>query len=234
MNLENTINNEIKTNNNNFLNNVLGKTINSAVDIGLRAILPDLIENQIIDIKNALLQNGLKEGIKTAVESAIDFGKSIYGIMTGNFENMNQIRIATEKGGIIDSLSIIIDKTCNKAYLNGHINETTKSLIKKGKDVILNNISNNIKKEIDSQNIEIDKLEGYILKWRESFYNKDFNEMEKYYKKIDLQLDKTVPLEKIIKEARELEGIHKLIEKNGHNFNITELEKETAIKLENT
>jgi hypothetical protein len=233
MNLENTINNEIKINNNNFLNNALGKTINGAVDIGLRAILPDLIENQVIDIKNALLQNGLKEGIKTAVDSAINFGKSIYGIVSGNFENMSQIRLATEKGGIIDSLSRVIDKACNKAYINGHINGTTNSLIKKGKDVILNNISNNIKKEIDSQTFEVEKLENYVSKWKEGFNNKDFDVMQKYYKKIDSQLSKTVPLEKIIKEARELESIHKLIENNGHNFNITELEKETAKNINN-
>ena len=233
MNLENTINNEIKINNNNFLNNALGKTINGAVDIGLRAILPDLIENQVIDIKNALLQNGLKEGIKTAVDSAINFGKSIYGIVSGHFENMSQIRLATEQGGILDSLSIVIDKACNKAHINGHINGTTNSLIKKGKDVILNNISNNIKKEIDSQTFEVEKLENYVSKWKEGFNNKDFDVIQKYYKKIDSQLNKTVPLEKIIKEARELESIHKLIENNGHNFNITELEKETAKNINN-
>ena len=43
---------------NNFFNNTFGKTINYAIDIGLRAILPDLIENQVIDIKNSLLNNG--------------------------------------------------------------------------------------------------------------------------------------------------------------------------------
>ena len=76
---------------NNFLNSVLGKTINTAIDIGLRAILPDLIENQVIDIKNALLQNGLKAGIDTAVNSAINLGKSAVGIVTGNFENMEEV-----------------------------------------------------------------------------------------------------------------------------------------------
>ena len=88
MELNNEINNNINVEKNNFLNSVLGKTINTAIDIGLRAILPDLIENQVIDIKNALLQNGLKSGIDTAVNSAINLGKSAVGIVTGNFENM--------------------------------------------------------------------------------------------------------------------------------------------------
>ena len=52
-----------------------GKTINNAIDIGLKTLLPDLIENQVIDIKNSLMENGLKAGIETAVDSAINFGK---------------------------------------------------------------------------------------------------------------------------------------------------------------
>ena len=56
------INNRLNIENekNNFFNNTFGKTINYAIDIGLRAILPDLIENQVIDIKNSLLNNGLQ------------------------------------------------------------------------------------------------------------------------------------------------------------------------------
>ena len=60
MEIENQINNNIKIEKNNLLNNIIGKTINNAIDIGLKTILPDLIENQIIDIKNSLLENGLK------------------------------------------------------------------------------------------------------------------------------------------------------------------------------
>ena len=59
MEIENQINNNIKVEKNNLLNNIIGKTINNAIDIGLKTILPDLIENQIIDIKNSLLENGL-------------------------------------------------------------------------------------------------------------------------------------------------------------------------------
>ena len=68
-----------------FLETTLGKTINGAIDLGLRWILPDFVENQIIDIKDALIQGGLKEGIDKAIDSAIDLGKSVTGIFTGNF-----------------------------------------------------------------------------------------------------------------------------------------------------
>ena len=48
---------------NNFLNSTVGKIINTAVDLGLRWVLPDFVENQVIDVKNSLIKGGLKEGI---------------------------------------------------------------------------------------------------------------------------------------------------------------------------
>lgn len=47
-------------NQNKFLQTTLGKTINTALDIGLRGILPDMVEEQIIDIKNVLLTSRSK------------------------------------------------------------------------------------------------------------------------------------------------------------------------------
>ena len=159
MELNNEINNNINVEKNNFLNSVLGKTINTAIDIGLRAILPDLIENQVIDIKNALLQNGLKSGIDTAVNSAINLGKSAVGIVTGNFENMDQVRMAVGNGGIVDTVSNVLDKAINNTYKKGYIDKTVTSIIKNGKNVLLNNISNNIKSELDQQTNSVEKLE---------------------------------------------------------------------------
>ena len=89
-------NNNLDINNNielekeqkNFLDTTLGKTINSAIDIGIRAVLPDFLDEQIVNIKNNLLEYGLKEGISKTIEDAINLGKSTIGIFTGNFENM--------------------------------------------------------------------------------------------------------------------------------------------------
>ena len=43
---------------NKFLNSIFGKTINNAIDFGIRMVLPDFIEEQIINIKDNLLNNG--------------------------------------------------------------------------------------------------------------------------------------------------------------------------------
>lgn len=217
------LNNNIEKNN--FLNSVLGKTINTAIDIGLRAILPDLIENQVIDIKNALLQNGLKSGIDTAVNSAINLGKSAVGIVTGNFENMDQVKIAVGNGGIVDTVSNVLDKAINTTYRRGYIDKTVTSIIKNGKNVLLNNITNNIKSELDQQTNSVEKLEKYVNNWKEYYNNKDFEGMTKEYNKIKTQINKVIPLENILKETRKVETLHELIKNNGQNFNITEAEK---------
>lgn len=229
MEINNNIN--LEKSNNNFLNNIFGKTINAAIDVGLRAILPDLIENQIIDIKNSLLENGLKSGINTAINSAVDFGKSAAGIITGNFENINQVKIAIGNGGIVDNISIVLDKVINTVYQKGYINRNTKNLIKNGKNVLLNNVSNNIKNQLEEQTNAVEKLEKYLNNWKISYNKKDFSGMEKIYNKIEEQSQKIIPLENIINETKQIKAIHNLIKNNGQNFNITKEEERLANNL---
>ena len=233
MEIENTINNniEIEKKQNNFLNSVLGKTINSAIDVGLRAILPDLIENQIIDIKDSLIENGLKGGIQTAINSAIDFGKSVTGIFTGEFQNINQVEIAIGNGGILDTVSNVLEDVVDKAYQKGKINYTINNIIKKRKDFIINNVTNNIKNELDYQSNSIEKLNTYINNWKEYYNNKNFEGMEKEYNKMKIQIDNVLPIENTLKEVRTVENLHLLIKNNGQNFNITESELKLAENL---
>jgi len=229
--LENQINNEISNEKNNFFNTAIGQTINSAIDLGLKSILPDLIENQIIDIKDALIKNGLNDGIQTAVDSAVEFGKSVVGIFTGNFHNMTQVRIAMADGGIVDTVSDVLDKVIDKTYESGYINKSINTLIKNGKDILLENITKNIANELDEQTNAVEKLERYVSNWKEYYENKDFDGMTKEYNKIQMQIDKVIPLENILKETREVETLHNLIKNNGQNFEITDLENQLIKNL---
>lgn len=229
MEIDNNIN--IGENKNNFFNNIIGKTINNAIDIGLRSLLPDLIENQIIDIKNSLLENGLKSGIDTAINSTIDFGKSAAGIVTGNFENISQVKTAIGDGGIIDTISDLLDKVINKSYEKGYINKTVFSIIKNGKNVLLDNITNHIKSELDEQSNSVEKLEKYLKNWEEQYNKKDFEKMEEEYSKIEKESEKIIPLENVVKQTQRVKVLHNLIKNNGQNFNITEDEERLANNL---
>ena len=214
-----------------FMNNMMNSVMNTALDIGLRAVLPDLIEEQVIDIKNSLFSEGLQEGINTAINSLKDFAKSALGIVTGDFENISQVQNAVEKGGIIDTISNLIDFALDKCMDNGLIDKNTASLIDKGKDVILDNISQNIEGTLTEQIKGIEKLDKYSENWNKYYSEKDFEGMEKEYTKIKKQLKELIPLEETLKNAREIENLHTLIKNNNGDFNLSQDELDLAKKL---
>ena len=229
-NLENNLNKEneiIKTEDQTkFIETTLGKTINFGLDIGLRALLPDYIEQQVIDIKNTLMQEGFSNGIKKVVSSAIDFGKSAIGIVTGNFENISQVQTAIKNGGIIDSVSGIVDSVLNRVNKTGKLPYNITNTIRKGKNIILNSITNKIEEEFTNQLDAAEKLQKYENNWKQYFNNKDFISMQREYEKIREKLKILIPMENTLKQARTIENLHTLIKNNGQDFNLSKEELE--------
>lgn len=230
--IENTITNTkelIKTEDQiNFIETNLGRTINFGLDIGLRALLPDFIEQQIIDLKDTLLKEGFSEGIKKITSSAIDLGKSALGIVTGNFENIAQVQTAVKNGGIIDSISTLVDKILNKTQKTGKLSFTMANTIRRGKNVILDSISNKIEEEFTSQLDAAEKLQKYANNWKEYFNSHNFSGMQKEYTKIKEKLSILIPIESTLKQARTIENLHTLIKNNGQDFNLTQEQIELA------
>lgn len=237
--MENILENEIKLENNlvnekdqnNFLETTLGKTINTGIDIGIRALLPDYIEEQIIDLKDNLIKYGLKDGIKKSIDDAINVGKSTIGIVTGKFDNISQMQEAVKNGGIIDNVSYLLDDVINKVKNAGLINSTIANTIKKGKNSILNNVEKNIENNFNNQIKSLNYTEKYINNWKEFYKNKDFNGMEKEYNKIEKEIKNLAPIEKIMDNVKTIENLHTLIKNNGQDFNLTQEEIELAEKL---
>lgn len=231
--VENQITNDVSIENKqrNFLQTNIGKAVNTGLNIGLRYILPDVIEDQVIEIKDSFLQNGFKEGVQTAIDSAINFGKSALGIVTGNFENVQQMQTAVKSGGIIDEISNVLNFTINKVVNSGKIPYALGSAIKTGKNAILNNITKNIESEFENQVNQIEKLNKYTNNWKDYFNNKDFDGMQREYDKIRGKMKEIAPIENTIKTARVVENLHKLIKNNGKNFDLTSEELELAKML---
>ena len=229
--IDNNLENSIEKEQNNFLETTLGKAINVGLDLGIRALFPDLIEDQIINIKDTFLNEGFKEGLNEIVDSAIDLGKSVIGIFTGKFENISQVQTAVKSGGIIDSTSNLIDFVLNKIQKNDLLSNTTINIIKKGKDLLLDNVNKNIENTLTKQVTSIEKLNEYSENWNKYFELKDFNNMDKEFEKIQNELKEVIPLENTLKQVRKIENIHNLIKNNGQNFDISEIEKELAEKL---
>ena len=63
--VENQITNDVSIENKqrNFLKTNIGKAVNTGLNIGLRYVLPDVIEDQVIEIKDSFLQNGDRKSV---------------------------------------------------------------------------------------------------------------------------------------------------------------------------
>ena len=234
---KNTLNNEINNvqgedigeKQKNFLETSLGKVINTGCDIALRAILPNAIEDEIIGIKNVIFTEGIQKGIKTAIDSAINIGKSVTGIFTGKFDTVSQAYTAVKSGGIIDSASNIIDTAVKSAKENGLINKTTANVIKKGKNIVKDCLTNSIEEDFMEQVDGVEKVGKYINNWNTYLEQKDLEGMNREYKKITKKLETLLPIESTIQEARVIENVQTLIKNKGNSLNnITEEELKLA------
>lgn len=215
----------------NFLETNIGRIANIALDTGIRALLPDIIEEQIIDVKNEIINNGFKAGVKEAISAAIDLGKSISGIFTGNFENITQAQNVIKNGGIMDGISKALDYALNMLSKSKKLPSSITSVIKSGKNIILDTISNNIEQSFNNQINSIEKINKYSQNWKTYYKQKNFDGMEKEFKKLKKEIKDILPLENTIKQARSIENIHTLIKNKSGNFNLSKEEMELAEKL---
>lgn len=239
MDIHNQLNNEKNINNNveiekeqkNFLETTIGKIVNTGLDIGIRALLPDFIDEQVINLKDNLFEYGFKDGVTKTIDDAINLGKSAIGIFTGDFENIEQMQSAVQTGGLIDGLSDLLDTVVGKISQKGLINSNVANILRQGKNIILDNVQSNIEKTFSEQLTNSNKMNQYINEWKNAFENKDFNVMEKQYKKIEKELKELAPIENTINQARTIENLHNLIKNNGQDFNLTKEQIELAEKL---
>lgn len=236
----NTKNNEINNNldynfskekQNNFLETTLGKTINTALNVGIRYLLPNIIEDQVIEIKNTIIKDGFKEGLNKTIESAMDLGKSAMGLVTGKFDNVTQMQTAIEKGGLIDTISNCIDFGLKVGKHAGILPKEVEGIIKSGKNILMNNIEHNIESTLTTQLKGIEKVNKYIENWNTYYKEQNFSKMELEYDKIREKLKDLVPIEETLKKAHQVENLHKLIRSKGRDFNLSKEEIELAKKL---
>lgn len=107
------------------------------------------------------------------------------------------------------------------------------SILKSGKNALLDTISKNIEDEFNNQVNSVEKINKYSQNWKEYYNDRNFEKMDREYKKLENELEKIVPLESTIKEARNIENLHILIKNKGGDFNLSNEEVELAKKLIN-
>lgn len=209
----------------------IGNLANAGLEFGLRTVLPDFIEDDVIDIKNKFIQEGFTEGVKETYEKVKDVGKSIQGIFTGKFESVEQVKRLIQTDGILDGASEIIDKTLKMLLNKKKISKNTYNLIKTGKKEILNSLESELENYYKIDTYSLEKLEEYCQEWKENYTKENYKEMQKSLNKIKQRLDKSEPIENILKQAREIEKIQKYIEEKGSIENLSESEKMLIEKI---
>ena len=215
----------------NFLESTLGQIINTGIDVGIRAVLPEWLEDDFIEIKDSVLNDGFKEGVKIAINKAIDMGKAIQGIFTGNFENLSQIKAVIESGGLLDTISKLLDNVITWAKDEKIISSSTAKLIKSSKKTIMQSIEDSIDNSLEDQVTAIEKIDGYIEKWNNYYKDQDLTNMKKIHTRIQNELEKIVPIQDVLDKVENLSNIHELIVNNGGDFSLSEEEIELSAML---
>lgn len=207
-------NNEISKNQNDFIGNMFKNAINFGVDLGLKSLLPDLIEDQVIDIKNSILEGGFKEGVNTLMKKVNEFKNSITGIFTGNFNNIEEIHTATKQGGIIKTVSKGLSKGIDAGVKSGAIPKSIGGILKAGKTTMLNEFSNSLESQMRKEIQKFDILNDLNKKWYDALDQRDFDKMTKYTEKISVLSKDLVKFSNIIEETKKIEELHNFIKEN--------------------
>ena len=214
---------------NDFLSTKLVQAIDKGIDFGLKIILPDYIEDQVLDLKNSIVENGVGNDIKNTVENIISINNNSIGI-NNNYNSINEAKQKITNEELLDKVFGILETAIN-GLNNKKINSITKNKIENNKLVIKNSIEKNIDNSFNNQVKNLEKLEKYINNWNNYFQNQDFSGMQKEYYKMNTVMKEILPLEETINNYRYVENMQKLIKNNNKSFNLSEDEIELANKL---
>jgi len=212
----------------NFMESKIFDATSVALDIGIAIALPDFIEEEVMELKDSIFKNGLVGGIKECINNIIDFGKDVLGVVTNDFKSLGDMKEALKKGGTIDTLSKTLDKVLEGLTYTGIITNKTKSLLKKEKNTILNNIDDNLSKEFNEQEVYLNNIKDYMLNWNKAYENKNFEEMKDIYSELKEYINDIVPLEDTLQKYKKIENLQSLIESKNGNFELSQNEIELS------
>lgn len=169
--------------------------------------------------------------MQEVIDKLEDVGKSITGIFTGEFNNIDQVKRVIQKDGLLDGISDVIDLILKKLVNKKVITKSTSNIIKTGKKEILSTMENEIEELYKQTTYSVEKLSEYCNEWKTQYKQQKYEDMEKTMKKITNQLKKSSLVEETIKEARNLEKMQKYILEKGKPENLTQAEKELLEKI---
>jgi len=211
----------------------LFKIIDNGLDVGIRTILPDFLEDAVIELKNMILNGGFEQTIGNTISKLVEISKENGLLVNDKFTSVEQVKNALVSANFINGIDSMLDKEIDKLNEKEIINKKSANKLKKEKDTIVEKIEDNFELSFNNQEIDVKKIENNISNWKNAFNNQDFNLMKKEYKEIKKLMKTVMPLESIIDEYKTIQNLQELIKNNGKNFDLSQEELELANKLFN-
>lgn len=221
---------ELDKSKNDFFNTTVGKVIDNTVNIAIKALVPDIIDDQVINVKDAIIEGGFKEGLEEIKRSGTNFKESIKGIITGEFKTIEQMKIAIKDGGILDFVSLCVDKGIKCLSEKTGIDKSTLNLVSSGKDLLVNQITSSIENKFTEQLEEIERLDKYCEEWKEAYNDKDLGKINIVCEKIEDSLKNVIQIESVLNKVNNIKNLNELINSSG-NFDLTDEELNLAKKI---
>lgn len=202
------LNQEINNNQSNFLENAFKAGIAFAINFGIKSVTPDIIEDQVIEIKDAIMEGGFDAGFETLVDKTKEFVNTISGIFTGNFNSIGEMSLASKSGGVIKSVSKGISAGIDLAVKKGKIDKTTARILKSMKTEMASEFSKNIENSMLKEIKKFEKLEKYIERYYKAWDDRDFEKMERNLKQINKLSKELVKFKEVIEKIDNINELH--------------------------
>lgn len=211
-----------------FFDTTLGKIINTGIDFGLELLLPTSLEKPVMVLKDKLLQAGAKEKVRELSNTLQEKQKEQKTITSDPESILSQTKGLFKDKEVLNSISNILSEVFKTLSSKKVINKSMEKVLEKEKGKIMEHIEKQVDSEFSKQLKSINKLKTQISIWEKSYENQDLKTMKKQFEKIEKELEQTIPVENILKKARQIENIHVLLEKDPKKFSWSEEKLELA------
>lgn len=226
--LELNLNNEkditLSNQSGNILSNI-STAFSNAVKKGSELIeFPDNLGDAV---KKGIEKIDLKEIGESAVESALKTGMKSLGMKSSTFNSLKSIFDAVKEGDLKKGLA----SGLNVAIGALKIPTTAKTLLKNGKNLILDQVfEDELKKVMTKQKNTISRIDKKCLQMEEAFDKNDTKTLDRIAKTLKTDLEKVMPIQDVISRGNNILNKYQLYKSKGKN-EFTNLEKELLEKL---
>ncbi|MBO5141927.1 MAG: hypothetical protein J6C46_02825 [Clostridia bacterium] len=208
----------------NILNNI-SQAFSNAVKKGTELI--EFPDNIGASIKDGIEKMDLKEIGASAVESALKSGMKSLGMKSSTFNSLKNIFDAVIEGdlkkGLASGLNVVIGAL--------KIPNTAKTLLKNGKNLILDEVfEDELKKVMEKQKNTISRIDKKCNQMEEAFKQNDLKTLDRIAKTLKTDLEKVMPVQNVIARGNFVLNRYQLFKSKGM-VELTQMERELCEKL---